>query len=242
MSDQSRVSAIVTRLLDITMILVGVTATIAVGALFRQVFLTPPQPATAAPRALSQTVIPPDEWNQLKAAVTWLGPADREAQVVEFTDFQCPYCAALEPQLARLRAEYGRRLSFGIAYFPLRDIHPYAYPAALSAVCARLQGRLLDIADTMYRRQESFGTVPFDSLARFAGVSDLASFKHCRESSQARAMVDRDLRWASRLSLDGTPTVFVNGKLIPAASVDAGIQAAIIQALDTHSGALRRLQ
>lgn len=218
------------RLLDVLMILAGLSAT-AMGVVVVRDRFFHPAPTPVDPPTTAHATISGDDWRHLGAIVSWNGPADRKAQVIEFADFQCPYCARLHPALAHIVAAHGDSVSFGFGHFPLREIHTYAYPAAISAVCAERQGRFTQMADELYGHQELFGMISFDSIAHLAGVKDRPGFHRCLADPSARIPVDTGLAWAGRLALDATPTVYVNGTLVPADEGPAGIEAAVEKAL-----------
>ena len=221
------------RFLDVLMVLAGLSATAMGAVVVRDRFFHPaPAPVTAPTTA--HPAIDRDEWHQLSAAVSWKGPADRKAQVIEFADFQCPFCARLHPALEHIVSSHGDSVSFGFGHFPLREIHNYAYPAAISAVCAERQGRFSAMADELYGHQELLGMISFDSIAHLAGVKDRPGFHRCLADPSAQGPVDTGLVWAGRLALNETPTVYVNGVLVPAEEGAAGVEAAVEKALAAH--------
>ncbi len=140
------------------------------------------------------------------------GPPGAPVTIVEFADFQCPYCAGLVPTLSRIVAEYPDRVRHVFRHNPLRSIHPQAYGAAVAAVCAAEQQKFWPMYEAMMADQDELGP---DGLVAIAGTLGLDGerFARCMDGATARAAVDRDLAAVGSLPIEGTPAVFVNGRV-----------------------------
>jgi protein-disulfide isomerase len=138
------------------------------------------------------------------------GPASAPIQLVEFSDFECPYCRQLEPVLTRLRDKYGDRIRVVWKDFPLA-IHSQARGAAEAARCAGDQGHFWEYHDLLFANQQALTA---DDLKRHAGTLklDLDQFAVCIERGMHRADVTVDLEEGTRQGIDATPTVFINGR------------------------------
>jgi hypothetical protein len=146
-----------------------------------------------------------------------LGPANGPVQMVEFADFQCPYCARFaEDTLPRIIADYGDTVLFVFRNFPL-SFHPNAFNAAEAAECAFQQGAFWQYHDMLFANQGALGV---DSLKRYAlavGL-DMAAFNECLDSGETAPAVDADLAAGQSaateagLSQFGTPAFFINGQ------------------------------
>ena len=138
------------------------------------------------------------------------GPASAPIQLVEFSDFECPYCRQLEPVLKRLLDKYGDRIRLVWKDFPL-PIHNQARGAAEAARCAGDQGRFWEYHDLLFANQQSL--TPND-LKRHAGTVklDLDRFAACLEGGMYRAAIAADLEEGTRQGIEATPTVFINGR------------------------------
>ncbi len=138
------------------------------------------------------------------------GPASAPIQLVEFSDFECPYCKQLEPVLTRLRDKYGDRIRLVWKDFPL-PIHSQARGAAEAARCAGDQGHFWEYHDLLFANQQSLAP---DGLKRHAGTMelDLDRFAACLDQGTHRAEVTADLEEGTRQGIEATPTVFINGR------------------------------
>jgi protein-disulfide isomerase len=131
-------------------------------------------------------------------------------QLVEFSDFECPYCRQLEPVLTRLRDKYGERLRLVWKDFPL-PIHGHAHGAAEAARCAGDQGHFWEYHDLLFANQQSLTP---DDLKRHAHTVklDLDQFVACLERGTHRGDIAADLEEGTRQGIEATPTVFINGR------------------------------
>lgn len=141
-----------------------------------------------------------------------VGPANAPVRIVVFTDFECPYCKESEATLKRIAAQYGNRVAFYFRNFPLPN-HLYAMPSAIASVCAAEQGRYLAYHDLLFAHSEELKNVDYAQWAEMAGL-DRAKFEACRQSSEARKRVEADIREGVGAGVAGTPTFFVNGRLV----------------------------
>lgn len=152
---------------------------------------------------------------ELSAAGASRGAADAPVTLVQFTDYQCPYCLRTEPTVAKIRAHYGDRVRVVVRHFPL-DFHRQARGAAEAAACARKQGRFFEYHDALFENQKALALPDLEDRARKLGL-DLGSFRSCLSARQSAAEVDADLEEARRLGISGTPAFFVNGILLSGA-------------------------
>ncbi len=159
---------------------------------------------------------PAENWQALVTGGTTVGPSTAPAVLVTFSDFQCPFCALLARAVAELRADQPDRLRMVYRHFPLERIHPHAYAAALASECAREQGRFEALHDLLYARQKEIGTVPWGNLAVAAAVNDTARFRACMDQDRYRDRIRADVALAEVSDVQGTPTIFLNGKRVRA--------------------------
>lgn len=143
------------------------------------------------------------------------GPAEAPVTIEEFADFQCPPCANLHPQMKRIEAEYGSRLRVVFRHAPL-PMHQHADEAALAAEAAGMQGRFWQMHDLLFERQSAWKDEPdvislFTTYASTLGL-DAEKFKADMLSMQATSRVAADLARGRSLNVNGTPTLFINGR------------------------------
>lgn len=143
-----------------------------------------------------------------------LGPADAAVTIIEFSDYQCPYCAhfALEtfPEIRRAYLDTGK-VRYAARDLPL-PFHAFAVPAAVAARCAGEQGKFWEYRDELFRNQSQLGRAPYAELAKPLGL-DLAKFEACRASGQQQAAVKADAALARSHGISSTPS-FVIGRLV----------------------------
>jgi protein-disulfide isomerase len=149
--------------------------------------------------------------------------------VVEFTDYQCPNCAAVHPIVERLVTEYGDRVRFVVRDFPLTSIHADAQKAAEAAEAAREQGKYWDFTAILFRNQSSLKPAQLKQYAQVIGL-DAAKFGAALDSGRFADKIQRDLNDGERIGVSGTPTFFVNGKRATDASYET-LKAALEDAL-----------
>ncbi|HEX6749149.1 MAG TPA: thioredoxin domain-containing protein [Longimicrobium sp.] len=190
------------------------------GLLVRREFFAPPGRA-GQPDMRPRRV---DDWEALLAAGQWMGRRDAPVRIVEFSDFQCPFCARAQPALDAVRRRHPDRVAVLYRHFPLDAIHPHARPAAVASECAAAQGRFEQFANLLFARQDSLGVTPWARFAREAGVRDSAAFERCLADPRTMEAVDRDVRAAQETEVQVTPTLIVNGTLRPGALTEAELE------------------
>ena len=146
-----------------------------------------------------------------KAPVT--GNANAKVTIVEFSDFQCPYCRQAHMVIAELQKEYPNDLRVVYRDFPLPQ-HPQARPAALAAECAHEQDKFWPYHDKLFQEQSALATADLARYAQEVGLK-VDQFQACLADGRAERVVREDEDAARRLGVSGTPAMFVNGvKLI----------------------------
>lgn len=145
---------------------------------------------------------------------------DTESTVVltEYSDFQCPACAAFQPALDDLLAQYGDSLLFEYKHFPLISIHPHAQPAAIAAEAAGQQGKFFEFHDLLFENQQTWSAaaIPTTFFVQYAEELelDIEQFRRQMKSSVLRDKVRAEFEEARTLGLTGTPSFLLNGEVI----------------------------
>jgi protein-disulfide isomerase len=139
-----------------------------------------------------------------------IGPANAPITIVEFSDYECPFCREWQSTVYdELLKAYPNRIRFVYRDFPLLSIHPDAEPAAEAADCAGDQGKYWDFHDRLLAA-DALGEKTYLAIAGQLGL-DTARFTKCIQSQQFRAEVMSDFKDGVTLGINGTPTFFVNG-------------------------------
>jgi protein-disulfide isomerase len=143
------------------------------------------------------------------------GPASAPVEIVEFSDFQCPFCLRAHPTVDEVLKTYGDRVRFVYRHYPLPG-HPNARPAAEAAECAAEQGKFWPYHDKLFATQSRLSDADLKQSAAELGM-DASKFNACVDSHKYAAKVDTDLRAGQEAGVDGTPAFFINGRLISGA-------------------------
>ena len=138
------------------------------------------------------------------------GPEEAWVTVVEFADFQCPYCGRVVPTLREVDAERPDEVRWVFKHLPL-SMHPRALPASIAAECAHEQDRFWPMYDTLYSHQNALSDSALESHAKAAGV-DLEAWRTCLDSDRPKEVIANDRKQAVDAEVQATPTFFVNGK------------------------------
>jgi protein-disulfide isomerase len=154
------------------------------------------------------------------------GPSDAPVTLTEFSDFECPYCARFFATVNQLKQAYAGQLRIVYRQYPL-DIHPNAFKAAEASLCAEEQGMFWEMHDLLFMGQDSLGVDALKEKASRLGL-DRAEFDACLESGRHVEQIERDMREGSRLGLEGTPYVFVNGVKVPGGAAPYDVIAKMI--------------
>ena len=144
------------------------------------------------------------------------GPANAPVTIVEFSDFECPFCKRAHPTLTQLFEKYAGKVKLVYRDFPLESIHPQARRAAEAARCANDQGKFWDYYDILFTESPKLAS---DDLKRYAGQVgiDVNKFDDCLSGGVHKTAVQKDIDEGMRLGVSGTPAFFVNGRLLSGA-------------------------
>jgi protein-disulfide isomerase len=130
--------------------------------------------------------------------------------IVEFSDFQCPYCVRARPAVNKVRDAYGDRVRFVFRHFPL-DFHAQAQKAGEATACAGEQGKFWELHDLLWENSSKLQVADLKAHAATLGL-DPAAFGACLDSGRHAALVEGDLAAGQGYGVSGTPAFFVNGR------------------------------
>ena len=150
------------------------------------------------------------------------GPAAAPVTIVEFSDFECPFCGGLFPTLKEVEKAYGDKVRIVFRQFPLTAIHPHAQKAAEASLCANEQQHFWEFHDSLFGNQRE---LTVDALKRRAQDMklDTAAFNACLDSSKTADAITKDITEGARAGVTGTPAMFINGRLLSGNQPYAGI-------------------
>jgi protein-disulfide isomerase len=154
------------------------------------------------------------------------GPSDAWVTMVEFGDFECPYCGQEEPIIESLLQAYPSDLRLVFKNFPLTDIHPDAQAAAIAAECAGEQGDFWPMHDLIYANQAALGSQGLQADAQQAGV-DLTSWQACLTTEGPAGAIAADVALGLSIGVSATPTFVINGEVVVGAVSLAVLQGVI---------------
>jgi protein-disulfide isomerase len=154
------------------------------------------------------------DWKDLLAGALWIGAPKAAVTIIEFGDFQCPYCATFHETVTRAIAKSNGAAALAYVHLPL-PMHKHAPEAARAAECASHQGRFSEIATVMFANQNRIGATPFAEFADQAGVSDRARFRACMHSDSVAATFAAAQSASRKFTVGSTPTIFINGWRLP---------------------------
>ena len=138
------------------------------------------------------------------------GPKDAAVTIVEWSDFQCPFCSQAKDLVHQLIDAYPKDVRFVFKNYPL-PFHPNAMPAAKAAVAAGKQGKFFEMHDKLFENQRALAPEKYEEWAKELGLN-LEQFKKDMESPETAAAVTKDMKEAGDVGVRGTPSFFINGK------------------------------
>ena len=152
-----------------------------------------------------------------------LGPPKARLTIVEFSDFECPFCRHLQPVLRRVLERWPQEVRLIYKHLPL-ERHRNAFGASKAAVCADRQGVFWEFHDALYREDQDLSPQGVASIAESLDM-ELEAFEACLRDEGASAVVQADLALARRAGVSGTPTLFVNGRRVSTVQLESEVEA-----------------
>ncbi|OGL40418.1 MAG: hypothetical protein A2043_01380 [Candidatus Schekmanbacteria bacterium GWA2_38_9] len=140
------------------------------------------------------------------------GTMDGHVTIVEFSDFECSYCAKVQPTISKVLDEYKNEVKLLFRHFPLTHFHKNAFKASLAAEAARKHGKFWTMHDKMFDNQQN---IKEEDLLKYAAELklDIDEFKKAMNSQEVKDIVERDMQLGKEFGVLATPTFFVNGRM-----------------------------
>ena len=161
------------------------------------------------------------------------GKGTAKLTLVEFSDFQCPYCAKARPLIDELMKAYPQDVNFVYKEYPLTSIHQNAMIAAKAHIAAGLQGKYWEMHDRLFENRAQLGEDKVRDIARALGL-DMDRFEKDLQSDEVSRRVSEDVQLAKQMGVRGTPTIFLDGQLLEERDPDA-LKQMILKKLDSKS-------
>jgi len=160
---------------------------------------------------LSYQIVKISNWEILLSGGQIVGNRSAAVYIVEFFDYECPYCKEMEMVLKKLINKYKGKVSLIRYNFPLPG-HKYSYDAAVASLCASNQGKYESFHEILIREKTFDGR--WDSLAVLAEIQDILSFRKCLLDKDARNRIQNEINIAKRFNIQSVPTIVINGYMI----------------------------
>ncbi len=161
------------------------------------------------------------------------GPATAQVTIVEFSDYECPFCKRAEPALKQVLDTYGDKVRLAYRDYPL-DFHANARPASLAAHCANAQGKFWEYHEKVMT-SDDLSRAALDKIADDTGL-DRAAFDTCVEKDEFKAAIDADIAAGAAAGVQGTPAFFINGRMLDGAQPFEAFKAIIDEELEWKKG------
>jgi len=145
--------------------------------------------------------------------------------IIEFSDFQCPFCGRAQPTLKQIIQDYGDKVEIVYKHFPL-SFHQYAQKAAEASECARDQGKFWEYHDILFENQNALDLTSLKKYAKDLNL-DTGKFNSCLDNSEKASVVEKDFNEGLARGVDGTPTFFINNEVLVGAQPYSAFKQAI---------------
>jgi len=174
-----------------------------------------PPPSRARDAARPERLDPNRRYSVNTQGAPVRGDPDAKLAVIEFSDFQCPFCGRVVPTLQQIQQEYGDKVRIVFKHLPL-PMHPKAPAAHAAAEAAHRQGKFWEMHDKIFADQASMSPDKYQQYARDLGL-DIAKFDRDTADAGVKQRIDADAAEATRMGVTGTPAFFVNGRFVSGA-------------------------
>ena len=177
------------------------------------------QPTQIAPGEEETTILTDEDWQIIIAdGAAVKGNADAKVTIVEFSEYQCPFCKRyIDESYSLIMEDYGDQIRYVFRDFPL-PFHPNAQPTALAARCAGDQGKYWEMHDLLFEKQAVWSekediTADLTSYANQIGLNQSA-FSSCLSSEKFAQAIEDDISLGQKVGVSGTPSFFINGQML----------------------------
>lgn len=191
-------------LVTATLVLCALTTT---GVLIHREYFSQP---SRQPQLQQEKAVFIQNWKRYGEHGVQIGSSDAPIQLIEFADFECPFCGTFYESVENLRERYPGKIALSYLHYPL-PMHRFAVPAARAAECAHEQNRFEPMQNQLFKRQREFGLKPWIEFAAEAGIPNLAAFEACTRRDDPVTRILAGQRLGDELGIEATPTLIING-------------------------------
>lgn len=163
------------------------------------------------------------------------GPPEAAVTIVEFSDFQCPFCSRAADATNKIKEKYGDKVHLVFRQFPL-SFHKDAHLAAQASLAAHAQGKFWEYHDKLFANQQKLDRASLESYAKEIGLN-MAEFKKALDTKAYTAQVDAEMKMGEEVAVQGTPTMFLNGERVSDPTNVEAVSKQIEKALEKKQGA-----
>jgi protein-disulfide isomerase len=151
------------------------------------------------------------------------GPVDAPVTIAIFDDYQCPYCARLEPLIEKLTDRFSKEVKLVIKHYPLTSIHKHSFSAAIAALAAHRQGKFWAFHSEVFKHYKDLDEDKITQSAAAVGL-DMNRFQKDRKDKALQDMVVADMNNGQQIGVKGTPTIYINGVQMRGRSEEALVE------------------
>jgi len=159
---------------------------------------------------------PPKPRKQVAATGPSRGPSDAKVTIVEFSDFQCPFCSRAHDTVEEVMRSYAGKVKLVYRQMPLTQLHPNAMKAAEASLCAHDQGKFWEYHDKLFANQQQLDRPSLEKYAQDLGLN-MSKFKADLDSGKYKSAIEAQTKEGTTVGVTGTPAVFINGRRISGA-------------------------
>jgi protein-disulfide isomerase len=190
----------------------------------------------SAPQAQAQAPSEPAVQNIEVGNAPARGPKNAPVTIVAYSDFECPFCSRAVPTLKQIEEEYKGKVRVAFKHQPL-PFHQNAKPAAMAAMAAHEQGKFWEYHDKLFANQRAMDRASLEKYAQELGL-DVGKFKAALDGNKFDAQITADMNEATRMGVSGTPTFFINGRMLVGAQPVDAFKRVIDEELKKKGGAV----
>ena len=153
-----------------------------------------------------------ENWKNLLNGGQLIGEKNAPVKIIEFTDYQCPYCKIMRENLETIMNRYKDKISLIVYNFPVKS-HVYAYKLAVAGLCAAKQNKFDIFYKIIFKYQKEFNNLNINNITQLIGLKDSTSFINCVKDREIYRIVDNEIEEGRNIGIKGTPTIIINGKM-----------------------------